>query len=126
MDWVTYFIVATTVVSISLTWRMLLLDHPTFDRMVESVPVIGNGLVCGFCVPMWLTFFFVIVFNPIAGWSHPILAIEPFGEIARLVIGWFSTATAVLLIRFAIVALFDGAGLLSHSHHALHKMNTKE
>lgn len=120
MDWTLYFILATAVTSISLTWRMVLLDHPRLDKALESIPYIGNGLVCGFCVPMWLTLLFVTVLNPLHGMETGILGVP----LVRFMVGWFSTATAVLFMRFSIVALFEGSGFLSHLHRESHAKKT--
>ncbi|HUO50513.1 MAG TPA: hypothetical protein VMU25_03060 [Candidatus Paceibacterota bacterium] len=119
MNWTTYFIVVTAVTSLSLTWRMWLLDHPKFDAAVESIPVIGNGLVCGFCVPMWLTLVIVLAVNPLQDWVSPSPLFSNYAGLT--ILGWLSSATGVLFVRFLIVALFDGSGVLSHMHKTLHK-----
>lgn len=122
MDWINYFIVSSTLAGASLVWRMLLLDHPTFDRFVEKIPVVGNALVCGFCFPMWLTFFTVLAINPLDSWRPLFVSEWPkFGiTVVQIVFGWLTTGTAALFIRFLVVGLMDGSALISHQHKASH------
>ena len=119
MDWTTYFILGTSIASTTLVWRNLLLDHPRFDSMIANIPFIGNGLVCGFCFPMWVTFLVTLFINPTSEWGA-LLPSGFGGYIIGFVFGWLSVGASVLFIRFSIVALMDGSAILSHRHKQSH------
>jgi len=114
MDWTLYFILATSVAATSLTWRTFLLDHKEIDKKIDSIPYIGNALVCGFCSPMWMTALAV-------GLANPLVSYFVSNSLLHFCFAWFSVGSAVLALRFFIVILMDTAGVLTHKHHLLHE-----
>lgn len=120
MDWIDYFIMTSAIATVSLVWRMLLLDYPKFDSFVENIPFIGEGLVCSFCFPLWLTFVSLFFENPIADWT-PDLSPGGLESVFNFLVAWMSVGFGVLVMRFLVVALMDGSAILSHKHRASHE-----
>lgn len=123
MDWTDYFILSSAVATASLVWRQWLLDHPKFDASVERIPFLGEGLVCGFCFPLYLTLIAVLFSNPIQGWTFHI-SLGYFEPFFMLLMGWMSVGLAVLAMRFLVVALMDGSAILSHKHRESHRQDS--
>jgi hypothetical protein len=114
-----YLIIAASTATIALIWRTLLLDHPRLLAFVESIPLIGGALRCGFCAAVWLSFFAILFYNPLAEWA------TRFPFLVGLIISWLALAAGVLFIRNLIAAFMEGTGVLTALHHKGHKNEQK-
>lgn len=105
-----YLILTSATATLALIWRALLLDHSRFLARVESLPIVGGALRCGFCASVWLALFAVALHNPLAAWAaeHP--------PLLGFVASWLSVGAGVLLLRNVIAALMEGTGVLTHLH----------
>jgi hypothetical protein len=125
MLWTLYFVVATSTATASFSWRNLLLDHPAFEQKVRRIPYVGKALSCSFCFTVWLTLPVTLLLNPLAEFGFGVsndLSIF----LIRTLFGWLSTAAGVLLIRFSLACLMEGAVILLHRHRALHEVNVEQ
>lgn len=111
---VEYLIVVSVVTAIALTWRALLLDHPKLLAFVESLPVVGGALRCGFCAAMWFTLVGVIIYNPIAG------LFSNLHWTIILFFSWMVTSVGVLFLRNLLTVLMEGTGVLTDKHRRMH------
>lgn len=120
MDWTLYFILASSLATVSVAWRTFKQDHPALGAYVKNMPFIGTPLSCGFCFPMWLTFFALLFISPV----QPVGIATTLGllqTVLEFVIAWMTVGFGVLTMRFLLVALQDGAAVLAHMHRASHK-----
>jgi hypothetical protein len=111
-----YLIISAGTAAIALTWRTLLLDHARLLTFVESIPLIGGGLRCGFCSVMWLSLGAVAFYNPLATWTD-----SRFPILIALCVSWLALASGVLFMRNLIAALMEGTGVLTAIHHQSHE-----
>lgn len=115
-----------SITTATLIWRTLKDDHPAFKRFVRELPIIGESLSCGFCMPMWTTFFVVLIYNPIATWIPAQGSVGgdwwPFWS---FIVGWFTVGAGVLLLRNLIIVLMEAGALLKHRHEAGHATQTE-
>ncbi len=122
-----YLIVASAIAVASLLWWAWLDDHPAFHVWVKSIPFFGQPLDCSVCFPMWLTFFAMFFFQPLA---TPIALLLPwnnvFGVIGRFILEWFSVGAGMFLIRHSIFALREAGAVLNHKHKKNHEDDERE
>ncbi len=110
-----YLILVSFITTTALIWRTALLDHPRLLAFIESIPIIGGALRCGFCSVLWLTLLGVLVHNPFAVYLVEVPAI------IEIWIGWFVVGAGVLLFRNTLAVLLEGAGVLTHLHRSHEK-----
>ena len=101
-----YLIFTASLTTVSLIWRAILLDHPAFAKKVEALPIVGPSLYCGFCAPLWLTFFVVLFYNPL-----------PY----FFIISWLTAGTGVLFLRNLIALLMEANGYVTDLHRSRHE-----
>jgi hypothetical protein len=111
---VLYFLIVTSTTTIALIWRTLLLDHPRLLAVVESIPLLGGALRCGFCAAIWLSLAAVLWHNPLTS------AVTQFSFISGLAISWLAVSAGVLFLRNLIAVLMEGAGVLTGLHRQQH------
>ena len=109
-----YCILAASTATIALIWRTLLLDHPRILAFVESIPLIGGALRCGFCAAVWLSLLAVLFYNPLTTQT------QQFPFVIGLAISWLALSAGVLFIRNLIAALMEGTGVLTALHRREH------
>lgn len=100
-----YLIFTTSLTTIALIWRAILLDHLKFAEWIHKLPIIGGSLYCGFCTPLWLTFFAVLLYNPL-----------PY----FFIISWLVTGAGVLFLRNLIALLMEANGYVTDLHRSRH------
>ncbi|HUC02101.1 MAG TPA: hypothetical protein VMA75_04360 [Candidatus Paceibacterota bacterium] len=117
-----YLIVASAVAVASLIWWNWLDDHPAFHAWVKKLPIVGHPLDCSFCFPLWLTFFSMFFFQPLAA---PAALLLPWpgipGMVGRFILEWFSLGAGVLFIRHSIFAIREIGAVFNHQHRKNHE-----
>lgn len=115
-----YCIIVASIATVALIWRTLLLDHPSLLSFVESIPLVGGSLRCGFCATVWLSFFGTLFYNPLASWA------SQFPSMIGFFISFLAIAAGVLLVRNLIAILMEGGGVLTGMHRREHQKNNDE
>lgn len=119
-----FIILTLAAAGIALIWRDLLLDFPKLKSFVKDrIPFpFSKALWCGSCFTYWLSLFFVLAADPLAGWTPPFVAAlsGPLASAARLVVVWMAFGTVAVTMRFAAVAVQE---LVAYQTHVL---NPKE
>lgn len=102
-----YCITAASITTIALIWRALLLDHPELAKRMQSLPIVGPALYCGFCAALWFTFIGTLIYNPLPQYN--------------IVVSWLTLSAGVLFLRNLIALLIEGTGVLTHLHRSADK-----
>jgi hypothetical protein len=114
-------IIIAAITAATLIWRTLKDDHPAFKHWVRDLPLVGKSLSCGFCMPMWTTFFAVCIYNPLESWTPMQGTIGgAFWPLILFFSGWFTIGAGVLLLRSLIIVLMEAGSVLKHQHEAGH------
>lgn len=101
-----YLIATTSITTLALIWRAILLDHPRFAEWVEKLPLVGPSLYCGFCAPLWFALIGTALYNPLPQWN--------------VVVSWLTVGAGVLFLRNLIAVLIELNGVLTHMHRRGH------
>jgi hypothetical protein len=109
-----YCIIVGSTAALALVWRTLLLDHPRLLAFIESIPLLGGVLRCGFCAVVWLSLFATLFYNPLASWA------DRFSFLVAILISWFAVSAGVLFVRNLIACLMEGCGVLTELHRRNH------
>ena len=107
-----YLVLTASVATFTLIWRAILLDHKDFAKKIESLPIVGGALYCGFCASLWFTFFAVCMYNPVTVFTSPVMSFAT---------GWLTVGAGVLFLRNAIAVLMEANGVLTDMHRTQHK-----
>jgi hypothetical protein len=107
-----YLVVIASITTVSLIWRAILLDHPLFAKKVETLPMVGPSLHCGFCMPVWCAFVVVYFYNPVAIFASPLMS---------FMTGWLTASAGVLFLRNGIAVLMEANGVLTDKHRRQHE-----
>ncbi len=119
---------ALVVSAISILWRSTLKKKPKLtENIKKTFPFfLGTAITCGLCFTFWVTFFFVIIFNPLP------VSFFPFNDFENLLtlffthrfLSWMLIGVVALFIRFTYAILEETVDKLNelngHSHHHGH------
>ena len=115
----TFILLTLACAGMALIWRDLLIDFPRLKTFVkERIPFpFSKALTCGSCFTYWLGLAFVLVFDPLAGWTLPsALDLGRSYPLVHLIVAWMAFGTVAVTMRFTAVAVQE---LVAYQTHVL-------
>jgi hypothetical protein len=124
---------ALIISAISILWRSTLKKKPAMsEKLKKTFPFfLGTAITCGLCFTFWVSFFFVLIFNPIPQTFFSFNNFENLSVVffSHRFLSWMILGVVALFIRFTYAILEETVDKLNelngHSHHHHHTHDHK-
>ncbi|MEK7649682.1 MAG: hypothetical protein AAB367_01830 [Patescibacteria group bacterium] len=108
---------------IGALWSTFLHDSPRAKATVKKIYFVGSALTCRLCSTFWLSFFFLLAFNPWGDINIPLRLPLPdiLANPAYFFVLWMAFGALAMLTRFLTQELFSiGTYLERILHDKIH------
>jgi len=112
------FLISTLVVSgIAVLWRALRMRHAGLVAFLRKyLGFYATAFLCGFCFTFWVSFFYLLVFNPLESWVLPFRYIPsgPIVSFLHFLCSWMALGFVSVTFRFVFVLLKESVDHFTH------------
>jgi hypothetical protein len=124
-----YLLSVLAIAGVAVLWRNLREDLPKLEAFIGKFPwLFRKSLRCGYCSTMWISFAFLLAFDPLRAWLPAARLPEGLHAPAAFLLHWMALGFGSVALRFKYVLWQEGVHDLLHArggHHHHHSSPTK-
>ena len=112
------FILSSFVVAgIAVLWRALRMRHAGLVKFLRKyLGFYATAFLCGFCFTFWVSFFYLLVFNPLSWWELPFRyeVADNVYLVIHFLCSWMALGFTSVTLRFIFVLLKESVDHFTH------------